>query len=52
MILSFCLFIAKLTTKDILTALENVTINDLNSWIKSTFGQSFLSKRRQAFAIT
>ena len=51
-ILSFCLFTAKLTTKDILAALENVTVNDLNSWIKSTFGQSFLSKRRQTFSTT
>jgi hypothetical protein len=52
MVLSFCLFTTQLTTKKILTALENVTVNDLNSWIKSTFGQSFLSKRRQAFSIT
>ncbi len=50
MILSFCLLTSKLTAKDILAALENVTLNDLNSWIKSTFGQSFLSKRRQAFS--
>lgn len=52
MILSFCLFTSKLTTENILTALENVTVNDLNSWIKSTFGQSFLSKRKQAFSTT
>jgi hypothetical protein len=52
MILSFCLFTTPLTTENILTALENVTVNDLNSWIQQTFGQSFLSKRRQAFSIT
>ena len=27
-------------------------LHDLNSWIKSTFGQSFLSKRKQAFSTT
>ena len=50
MILSFCLFTTELTTDKILTALENITVNDLNTWKLETFGQSFFSKRKQAFS--
>ncbi len=50
MILSFCLFTTQITTDKILTALENITVNDLNTWKLETFGQSFFSKRKQAFS--
>ena len=52
MILSVCLFTTELTTDKILTALENITVNDLNSWKLETFGQSFFSKRKLAFSNT
>ena len=50
MILSFCLFTTELTTDKILTALENIPVNDLNTWKLETFGQSFFSKRKLAFS--
>lgn len=49
MILTIPVFIGKKTGKYIKTALENVTSDSLEEWAKDTFGQSNLSKRRQAF---
>ena len=50
MILSLVLFTTKFTIDKILEALESITINDVKTWIKERFNQSFLSKRQQAFS--
>lgn len=49
MILTIPVFIGKKTGEYIKTALENVKSDSLEEWAKDTFGQSNLSKRRQAF---
>ena len=50
MVLSLVLSTTKITTNLIARALESVTNNDVINWIKSTFGQSLFSKRKQAFS--
>ncbi len=49
-VLSLILFTTELTTDFISQAMENITNNDVFDWIKSTFGQSSFSKRKQAFS--
>jgi hypothetical protein len=49
MILTIPVFIGKKTGKYIKTALEIVKSDSLEEWAKDTFGQSNLSKRREAF---
>ena len=50
MVLSLVLSTTKITTDLIDRALESVTNNDVIDWIKSTFGQSLFSQRKQAFS--
>ncbi len=50
MVLSLVLSTTKITTDLINRALESVSNNDVIDWIKSTFGQSLFSQRKQAFS--
>ncbi len=50
MVLSLVLSTTKITTDLINRALESITNNDVIDWIKSTFGQSLFSQRKQAFS--
>ena len=49
-ILSIVLATTKLTVDIVDSAMRAISVNDINNWIKSTFGQSMLSKRIQAFS--
>ena len=49
MILTIPIFTAKITSKIVKLAMETVKIKDVEEWAEHVFGQSDLSKRRQAF---
>lgn len=46
MILTIPLFTAKFTPQQVKLALETISMSDVQSWAKQTFGQSMLSKRK------
>ena len=50
MVLSLILSTIDITFDKIKQAMETITNNDVIDWVKSTFGQSQLSKRKQAFS--
>jgi len=52
MILTIPLFTAKLTPQRVKLALETISMSDVQSWAKQTFGQSMLSKRRNLLNLT
>ena len=49
MILSLFLFTTRITPEKILKALENITNNDVITWIEDTFSPSFFARRKEAF---
>ncbi len=52
MVLTIPLFTTKLTPQRIKLALETISMSDVQSWAKQTFGQSMLSKRRNLLKFT
>ena len=52
MILTIPLFTTKLTPQRVKLALETISMSDVQSWAKQTFGQSMLSKRRRVLKPT
>ncbi len=50
MILTIPIFTAKITGKLIKRAMEAVTMKHVEEWAEHLFGQSDLSKRREAFS--
>ena len=49
MILTIPVFTKKITCNVVKQAMETIKIKDVDKWAESMFGQSALSKRRQAF---
>ena len=49
-ILSLTLFTTQITHNQVLEALEKIKTNDVINWSKKVFGQSIVSKRKEAFA--
>lgn len=49
-ILTIPVFTSTITVEKIKTAMETISINTLSKWINENIGQSFFSKRKQAFS--